>query len=180
MKAKLLITLLVFTMSAGVKLKAQTIQPVKRLEIEAKVGATFPVDKFVGSKKLGPQFGLEGRWNFDKPFDVGLEVYMGSAIRDYEGHTLSNRIFSFLSVYGDYNFNRGSKVAPFVGVGIGDVKCDVIQGSEGREGMSLMVVPRVGVELWNHLRLTADLRLARKGYNTVGISIGYTFGGGRK
>ena len=71
-------------------------------------------------------------------------------------------------------------MAPFVGVGIGDVKCDVIQGSEGREGMSLMVVPRVGVELWNHLRLTADLRLARKGYNTVGISIGYAFGGGRK
>ena len=82
MKAKLLITLLVFTMSAGVKLKAQTIQPVKRLEIEAKVGTTFPVDKFVGSKKLGPQFGLEGRWNFDKPFDVGL--FMATTISTAE------------------------------------------------------------------------------------------------
>ena len=159
MKTKLMISLLALSLFANIELKAQESQPVKRFEIEAKAGATFPVDKFVGSKKLGPQFGLEGRWNFDKPFDVGLEVYMGSAIRDYEGHTLSNRIFSFLSVYGDYNFNRGNKVAPFVGVGIGDVQCNVIQGSEGREGMSLMVVPRVGVELWNHLRLTADLRL---------------------
>lgn len=180
MKTKLMISLLALSLFANIELKAQESQPVKRFEIEAKAGATFPVDKFVGSKKLGPQLGLEGRWNFDKPFDVGLEVYVGSAVRDYEHDTLSNRIFSFLSVFGDYNFNRGQKVAPFVGLGIGNVKCDIIQGSEGSEGMSLMVVPRVGVELWNHLRLTADLRLARKGYNTVGISIGYAFGGGRR
>lgn len=175
-----MISLLALSLFANIELKAQESLPVKRFEIEAKAGATFPVDKFVGSKRLGPQLGLEGRWNFDKPFDVGLEVYVGSAVRDYEHHTLSNRIFSFLSIFGDYNFNRGNQAALFVGLGLGEVQCNIIQGNKGDEGMSFMVVPRVGVELWNHLRLTADLRLARKGYNTIGISIGYAFGGGRK
>ena len=158
---------------------AQESQPVKRFEFETKLGVTFPIDKFVGREQLGPQLGLESRWNMDTPFDVALELYMGSAVRHNNHHDISTRIFS-LTLYGDYNFRRGSKVAPFVGAGIGSANCENIQGSEGREGGSLLLVPRVGVKLWNHLRLTADLRLARKGFNTVGLSIGYAFGGGRK
>ena len=158
---------------------AQESQPVKRFEFEAKPGGTCPIDRFVGLEQSGTQLGLESRWNMDTPFDVALELYMGSAVRHYNHHDISTRIFS-LSVYGDYNFRRGSKVAPFVGAGIGSANCENIQGSEGREGGSLLLVPRVGVELWNHLRLTADLRLARKGFNTIGLSIGYAFGGGRK
>ncbi|MBQ9637877.1 MAG: outer membrane beta-barrel protein [Prevotella sp.] len=158
---------------------AQDDVQVRRFEFDTKVGATFPLDDVVGRRLLGPQLGLEARWNMDTPFDVGLELYMGSAVRHADHHSLSNRIFS-LTVFGDYNFRRGQRLSPFVGLGLGTANCEIIQGDMGTEGSSTMLVPRVGIELWRHLRLTLDTRIARRGYNTVGLSVGYTFGGGKK
>ncbi len=42
------------------------------------------------------------------------------------------------------------------------------------------VVPRVGIELYRHIRITLAGHLGKKIYNTVGLTVGYTFGIGKK
>ena len=175
MNRKLLVALaLTITMGAAAQ------NEVKTFEIEGKVGATYPTQKYFGDKRVGPSLGLEARWNLRQlPIDVGAEIYAGSALRRYQGDDQSNRIFS-LSVVGHYNFMRGTRVSPFVGLGLGTGSCDVVEGCKDNEGGAFIVSPRVGVELFHHLRLSFDARFARKGYNTVGITIGGVIGGGRK
>lgn len=153
---------------------------VKTFEIEGKIGATYPTQKYFGDRRVGASLGLESRWNLRQlPIDVGAEIYYGSALRRYQGEDQSNRIFS-LSAVGHYNFMRGSRLSPFVGLGIGTGSCDVVEGFKDNEGGTVVVSPRVGVELFHHLRLTVDARFARKGYNTVGITVGGVIGGCRK
>ena len=159
-----------------------TAQEIKTFEYELKVGATYPTQKFIGSKRLGPQLGMEARWNLKRlPMDVGAELYVGSAVRESpEGWDMSNRTAA-LSAVVDYNFNRGRAVSPFVGAGISLLsQYDVIEGSYGDERGKMLgcVTPRVGVELWRHLRITIEHRFCIDGYSTVGLSIGYVFGGG--
>lgn len=162
------------------KANAADEYPVKSFELEVALGATFPIDKYVGNNQLGPALSLEGRYNFNQvPFDLGLEIYMGSTARRFEDSNLSNRIAS-VSLFSDYNFMRGSKIFPFIGVGIGYASCDVVQGSYGDDAKKVLVTPRLGVELFRHLRLTCYSRLCMKGYNNFGVSVGYAFGGGHR
>lgn len=167
-------------------LQASAQNEVKPWEFEAKVGATYPLQKFAGSKTVGPLLGLEARRNLESlPVDVGAEIYVGSACYDVEkvpfiaDDTQSNRTFS-LAVVGDYNFLRGSKVSPFVGLGLGLGFNNAVQGDDTDEGSSFVVTPRVGVELFSHLRLSVEGRFSRKHYHTVGLSVGFVIGGGRK
>lgn len=180
MKTKILAIIIgVFLLNSSTVI-AQENLPVKSFEIEVKAGTTYPLNNLVGSKRLGVQLGLEGRWNINHlPFDVGAEAYMGAVFRHYQGEGMSHRLLSF-SVFGDYNFQREKNVSPFIGIGIGVASCSNIKGNYGTEGTSLLFSPRAGVELWRHLRLALDARIARNGYNSVGLSIGYVFGGGLK
>lgn len=158
--------------------KADT--PLKPFELEISVGGTYGIDKYVGNKQIGPAFAIEGRYNLsDKPMDIGLELYGGSTSRKYEGSNLSNRILS-LSVFSDYNFKRGNKISPFVGVGIGVASCKVVQGYYGDDAVRAIFTPRLGIEMFNHFRITAYSKLGYKGYNNLGVSLGYAFGGGKK
>ena len=159
-------------------------QEVKTFEFELKLGATVPTQKFIGSKTIGPQMGMEARWNLKRlPLDIGTELYIGSAVRQSpELYDMSNRTVA-LSAVADYNFNRGSMVSPFVGAGISLLSFfDVVEGSYGEESSGFVgcFTPRVGVELWRHVRFTLEYRICREGYSTAGLSIGYVFGGGRK
>lgn len=180
MKTSIFATIIGVLLLNSSNVMAQENLPVKSFEVEVKTGTTYPLDNLVGSKRLGIQFGLEGRWNIKRsPFDVGAEAYMGAAFRHYQGEGMSHRLLSF-SAFGDYNFLRGHTISLFIGVGVGVAACDNIKGSYGTEGTSALFIPRIGMEISRHLRLTLDARIARKGYNTIGLSIGYAFGGGRK
>jgi len=159
-------------------------RPVKAFEFEPFVGATYGLAGNVGSHKAGPAFGIEARYNFrHAPVDVGMQIYMGTALSRYQGGDLSCRTFSIMPVC-DYNFNPGKKVSPFVGIGVGPNIYDIIVGSydnDRTDGTSnIGIMPRVGVELGRHLRFTLNAHLGKRIYNTVGLSIGYTFGGGLK
>ena len=123
---------------------------------------------------------LWGRYNFlHKPVDMGLELYIGSTAREYDAANLSNRILS-VSAFSDYNFRRGKKFSPFVGIGMGIASCKVVQGAYGTDAARAVVTPRLGVELLGHIRMTCYSKLCFKGYNHVGVSVGYAFGGGKK
>lgn len=167
-------------MMAGIKASAQEVKSVKPFEVEISAGGTYGIDKYVGKKRVGPAFAIEGRYNFPQnPMDLGLEIYAGSTTRKYEGSNLSNRIIS-LSAYSDYNFNRGKNFSPFIGVGVGVASCKVVQGYYGNDAVKAIFTPRIGIEMFNHFRVTAYSKLGYRGYNNFGISVGYAFGGGRK
>lgn len=158
--------------------KANT--PLKSFEFELSLGGTYGIDKYVGKKQIGPAFALEGRYNFSQsPMDLGLELYGGSTVRNYIDSNLSNRILS-LSVYSDYNFRRGKTISPFIGFGAGLSSCKVVQGYYGNDGVKMIFTPRIGIEIFNHFRITAYSKLGYKGYNNCGVSVGYAFGGGKK
>lgn len=153
---------------------------VKKFEFELSVGTTLGIDKFVGNKRIGPAFAVEGRYNFpQQPIDIGLELYLGCAFRQLHGVDLSNRIFSSM-IFTDYNFRRGEKIAPFVGIGMGVASCDAILGGYGYQGAAYIASPRVGIEFLNHIRLTCYSKICKEGYNNIGLSVGYAFGGGVK
>ena len=157
--------------------KADT--PLKPFEFEISVGGTYGIDRYVGKRQIGPAFALEGRYNFyNNPIDIGMELYGGSTARNYEGANLSNRILS-LSVFSDYNFRKGKKFSPFIGMGIGIASCKVVQGYYGNDAVKALFTPRLGVEILNHFRITAYSKLGYRGYNNIGVSVGYAFGGGR-
>lgn len=50
--------------------------------------------------------------------------------------------------------------------------------NDGRE--TFMVVPRVGVELWRHLRFTLAANISCKYFHNASLTVGYVIGGGKK
>lgn len=167
-------------MMAGTKASAQEGLMVKPFELEISLGGTYGIGKYVGENRIGPALAFEGRYNFSQlPIDLGLELYAGSTARKYEVSNLSNRILS-LSVYTDYNFRRGKSFSPFMGVGVGIASCKVVQGYYGDDALKAIFTPRIGVEMFNHFRITVYSKLGYKGYDNLGVSVGYAFGGGRK
>ena len=152
---------------------------VKKFNFVVKVGATCPLNgNDDTSNKIGPQLGLEALWNLRKlPIDIGAELYVGSAVRDYLESDFSNRTFS-LSVVSDYNFHRGSKFSPFAGLGlVGLGNCEQVTGSYGedKERTMFCLTPRIGFVAFRHLRVTLDAHLTQKNYSHAGLSIGYSF-----
>lgn len=94
-------------------------------------------------------------------------------------HTLnqSNRTINLFAV-GDYNLSNGAKFNPFVGVGAGVSLYDTVTDKEyPASGTAFGVMPRIGIEMFQRLRVTATMLFVKKGYNNFGFSIGYTFGG---
>lgn len=156
---------------------------VKTFELEPFVGATAGLHS-PGSMTMGPAIGLEGRWNLaSRPVDIGAQLYTGSACSTYRHDDISCRIAS-LGAFADWNFRRGESVSPFVGVGLSANAYDMVNGDyhdgEGDGTWGVGVNPRVGVELFRHLRLTLTARIGRNIYNQASLTIGYAFGGGLK
>lgn len=179
MKA-LLVAALLLCVSVGAMAQGRE---VKTFEFEPFLGATAGLHS-PGSMVIGPSLGLEGRWNLRRrSIDIGAQLYIGSACSTYKGDDISCRIAS-LGAFADWNFGRGSSVAPFVGVGLSFNQYDMVSGSynddEGDGTSGPGINPRVGVELFRHLRLTLTARIGRNIYNQGSLTIGYAFGGGLK
>ncbi len=175
---------------------------VRRWEIggEAKVGVMLSGQGAVFAWDISEEL----RYNFRrKPFHLALRIHSTlvdhtEVVEDatyHSEHRYDNTLFG-LSLLSDYNFRRGSKVNPFVGAGVGldifDYKETVEiyerRGDEwyyydynplrgGSRGGALFTV-RGGVELFHHLRFTAEARIATHGQHTLLIGIGGHFGGG--
>ena len=132
---------------------------VRRLEVELNFG-------------MGRGFAsaLEARVNINPHWDVGLRGSMGS-----EG--------TAMGVVSDYNFVRPNKnVLFFVGAGLGWGEHEKSGFADGSTRITdqFNFIPRAGVELFQHLRLTLNVST----YNFKAVHpmmvIGVVFGGGRK
>lgn len=141
------------------------------------------------------------RYNFDTPpVDVGGEFTVGATPHDRHDPTELNkgdilkRTYIMLSPVAHYNFRRGKNASFYAGLGIGsglgtrevfegctvDADGNIFEELKTEKYFVAALTPRIGVELFRHLRIGMHVRIPTDGEVTVGPSVSLTFGGGRK
>ena len=186
-KSKHLLAALACVLALGTESIAQ--EQVRKLEFEAGLGYSLAMTKEEHYGSLSAL--LELRYNLrHSPWDVGIHYENSVAPLesvDYEAlydtrpgfiptETIDEDIHYILPV-ADYNFHRGERISYFVGGGLGMSICRIEYNTRG----SFSLMPRAGVEFFNHLRLTLSYKYNSRGvYHYLGLSIGGILGGGKK
>jgi hypothetical protein len=171
-----------------VTLFASAQTQVSRRPFEAEIG----IIGGYGLNKFDPLTGIyvAARYNYaDVPFDLGME---------YTDNDFYNRKGDYyfksqnLKVMSNYNFYKWKNFTPFVGLGAGlawiTLHDEFYKGQANYgEGQGYIVSPRIGVEAFEHARLTLEYDF----YPGIGyqyfkyshhleIKLGIAFGGGKK
>ena len=155
---------------------AQEEVEVRRVEGSISLGASFFEDSFYESTagEIGLLSSVELRYNLRSvPMDVGIMSVVDIRGGDCElcNGSWENNL-SFLAVT-DYNFRRGKRVSYFAGVGVGATFYNA-------DTTKLCFMPRVGMEFFNHLRLTMAYMAGPNAKNTLNLTLGVAIGGSRK
>lgn len=149
---------------------AQTIErEVRRFEIEPHIGIAST--SFITA-------GIEYRYNFNqRPWDVGINCSM-----DFSG--------SRITAVGDYNFARNKNSSFFIGIGAGWANTSILNIDEAIEQYGdsccastqdcLCLYPRIGLEFFRHLRLTAMVNTYNFKEAEFLLTFGVAIGGGQK
>ena len=150
------------------------------------LGLVRPIGNFHnGQRQTSGDLDLEFRKNVSETnWDCGLSLNVSTAVYKYTESTKpdwyeeqSNRSVNIMAV-GDYNFKQGSWVNPYIGMGMGYSICEPVTGFVYDEwGTSMVIKPRVGVELFSHLRLGLFTTITKTGYSNWGFSVGGVIGG---
>ena len=168
---------------------------VGRFEGEIGGGISFGADKLNFDKnKLGATFYTEARYNMQRvPLDVGVQV--GGTIFHRESVNAGQLKFKTWNVMAvtDYNLQRHKKISFFAGIGLGYASLDHSAPitfddsqpnwggfSTGTKTGSFCFMPRIGVEVLHHLRVTIDYKFQEKANRHFGLTLGVVFGGGRR
>lgn len=162
-------------------------------EFEAGVGINMAGKINGGAADIGLRFFIEPRLNIvNTPLDVGLQLSKSSFTRQEDIYGREHEIEHkwMLVTFVDYNLREWDRVVPFAGLGIGAAAVDNtsswLDSDTGRRkddtvfDRSFVFNPRIGVELYDHVRITAEYKWMRKEYSFWGLSIGVVFGGGQK
>ena len=173
---------------------ASTLE-VRRIEGEIGLGLVFATGKLQFDRvNTGATGHIELRYNLRRqPIDVGVQVSGAIFHRESDmAGRLKFRGWNLLAV-SDYNYRRGRRVSLFGGLGLGyasiinsaPITFDNTQPHWGRISTgdktgSFCVMPRIGVEFFNHLRLTLDYKWQEKANCHFSLTLGGVFGGGRK
>lgn len=167
---------------------------VKAIEVEIGGGMTFGAAQLSSAgfdkTKAGETGFIELRYNFIYlPIDIGLHA--GGTVFGREqasGEKLNFSSGNFM-VTADYNRRRTSNCMWFAGLGVGlaslgnSAKTEYMEDggyTDNGSGSSLCFMPRIGVELFHHLRLTAAYTLEERANRHFLLSLGIVIGGGRK
>ena len=194
MKEILLACALLCGLTAGAQSQHPTESPdwsVRPIEVEVGGGMVFGADKlnFDKVETGGMGFG-EVRYNFRHlPVDVGVQV--AGNVFDRWTKEAGNLGFTSVNclVVSDYNFWREKNISLFAGLGLGlawhenAAPITNISGhgyEVGGSNKSFCFMPRVGVEIAQHLRLTASYLIEEKANRHFSLTLGVVFGGGRK
>ena len=207
MKSRFSVVLLLAIFFVGVE---SASAQVRKWEVEIGAGCIVPSNNLkpiFDKSSAGWNVLVEARHNFGMlPLDVGLHINgtgferghdLGEikSIKDVKFHS-----FNALAV-ADFNLLRNKKVQVFVGCGLGygwlasqiydlgssDDALDAANKVQDtwKERSALVVMPRVGIEAWHHLRATvyykapADKTLIKE-QGHFGVSLGFVIGGGLK
>lgn len=190
---KLLIAGIALLLSSGIY--AQNYNAVRRMEYELGIGLNKGHEFNGAAAKTRIQIYAEIRMNVkDSPFDIGLQGMFGYFERQRNtgnfiwqsdsGWSETMRSGSLVT-FADYNFRRWKNIAPFVGLGIGmsAIEDEYGVGAECPEryyDTAFVLNPRIGVEFFNHLRITVEYKRMQREYSFFGFNIGVVFGGGYK
>ncbi len=157
-----------------------------RFEGEVAVGATFGYASLGSFDNDAAGFCLvaESRYNFRRtPFDVGLRLGGACYSRLAAGVCSKDPFMSFsLMAVADYNLHLTPKAALFVGAGIGGAY--VFRTAEGAvsdtpssDCAAFCVMPRVGCECWNRLRVTLGYMCTERANRHLSLTFGIAIGG---
>lgn len=158
---------------------------VGAVEVDLSVGLVTATNKMVdfGRSRQGVEVGAEVRYNFyQAPVDLGLQFSLCTFNRgERTNNTASNYSFNSqtLLITSDYNFFQTRLASLFVGMGAGCAWNNINQDNT-RSGFNPCVAPRIGVEIANHLRITATYKFYEKANNHLLLSVGFAFGGGKR
>ena len=165
---------------------------LKTLEFEPSVAFTVPMFNGEGMYRdwAIASLAVELRKNFsDIPMDAGIELAISANLHRWHEpekqpgllqHGLGLRTMSICAV-ADYNYYENKTLQLFAGGGIG-----IGQRIQSYPGfipygdvpvIGLCVNPRAGIELWDFLRLTTELRLTSKLFCSYSLRLGISFGG---
>ena len=159
----------------------------KRNEFEVSAGVTYGTKTIPELKNL-PFLSLSAEWRrvmLDSRFAAGIEGYLGAVPRkvlwEHAEHEASYYSWRNLSacLTAEYRPSAGN-LNPFVGLAAGITQqADNASGelSSNREPLGPMIAPRIGIQPWKHLRLTAEFRWIPgvAEFNQVGVRIGFVF-----
>ena len=197
MRTKELLLILIICLAAS-PILGQNQRSVSLIEFELGVGAKaspnvsvidFNSFSAVKSDKtnIGAALFMEARVNIPSTaFDVGLQFSLHFFDREWEG--MMNRTYRFksLTTYIDYNYRKWDNIVPFAGVGVGfsnvDLEVDYAApaANDVSNTNSACLNPRIGVEIYDRVRLTLDWKIMHKHFSQVGLSLGFVFGGGKR
>ena len=74
----------------------------------------------------------------------------------------------------DYNFRRGRGASCFIGLGVG------VTSYYRWDAHKFSIMPRVGVEFFNFLRMTAAYQMGMGSKQNLNVTLGLVIGGYRK
>ncbi len=150
------------------------------------IGEDFAVKDYVtaidSKARAGYSLGAEFRRNLEKlPVDLGLRLSFSKVGYDVEwkandnspgmwGKSYVNSIG--IAAVGDWNFNRGGVVSPFVGTGLG-IAINETYGSKVKP----LVMPRLGIGINDKLRVSVSANISDVAHNAMLLTVGYSFGG---
>lgn len=151
--------------------------------------------------KSKPGCGIVGeiRYNFrNLPIDIGLQgrgqIWTRKSLSESEPeYKFAGEKLNYLSanalLVSDYNFRPSEAMTMFIGAGVGIAFFDEnssltrtgygTYSSDGRS-TSFCLMPRIGTELFNRLRLTLFYQFEDKANECFGLQIGISIGGGHK
>ena len=135
------------------------------------LASTYPGNDY----NIAPLLFLEGRWQLEKqPIDIGFHMGISAIVREFsDGSDASYRAFPVLAV-SDYQFGRGKKVNPYVGLGVGISMNDMVRGP-GPDRVSFAAMPRVGVRFFKFLNIQVAYLITHRDFSRMYVNLGFYF-----
>ena len=169
---KLLATFLLLTISSLVFAQKKTVQ------IEA--GINYPIGlKKDGNKENHIGLYANGIYNFpNSPLSAKLRLSYDSytvVMNEYSNSPFNGRSLVVLPSI-NYNFPTSSKVEFYAGVGAGVSIDNMDRGVFNNEKKCHAVcAPQLGVNIINHINLSAQYNITQKDFSRLMLGIGYIF-----
>jgi len=164
---------------------------VRAFEFEISGGHSAPLYNLPGDEIRGTILNLELRHNLKNiPIDIGFELNVTTVYRKKPNtppRGMPNLTNSAISFTTSYNFARGKDLSLFIGIGAGIPITNILflvhnyyYNTDLGPYLNMAFSPRIGIEMYNHFRISMDIRLLDKENSAIALRAGIVFGGGKK
>lgn len=168
------------------------IEDLKLFEFEIGTGINFAPRWGEFRARPGANLNMELRLNRPEPWDFALQLRGANFTHEIGDNGNIGKIRTSIfspGLFADYNHRFNRRTALFAGVGVGgmfaanETRVPINPGTgfvfqDGRN--AVVVTPRVGVCVFNFLRITAEYSITARDYSRFGLNVGFTLGGSYK